>query len=140
MENINIEDLLTAAQTIVMEAGNESYQGQVAVAWVLANRLDRPMYFKQSTLWGVCHAPLQFSCWNNSLDRNLETTMALPFSHPRILEALSIVIRVFLGREPDPTRGADHYFATYIPRPNWANESEFTAQVGVHRFYKLANK
>lgn len=138
MKNPTLEDYLTAAQTIVMECGNEPIAGQIAVAWVLRHRLVRQHYFKQDTLWGVCHAPAQFSCWNNSPDRNLETVMALPYSDRRVLMALQIVIRVFLGIEPDFSRGADHYFADYIKAPPWDNIARRTAIIGKHIFLRLA--
>lgn len=138
MNNPTLEDYLTAAQTIVMEAGQEPTPGQIAVAWVLRHRLVREHYFKQSTLWGVCHAPAQFSCWNNSPDRNLETVMALPYSDRRVLTALQIIIRVFLGIEPDFSRGADHYHADYIVKPSWAKQNKVTTHIGHHIFYRLA--
>lgn len=139
MNKPNLEDLLTAAQTIVMEARNEPYLGRVAVAWVMRHRLERQHYFKQSTLWGVCHAPYQFSCWGNYPDKNLELVMLMPFSHPTILDALAILIRVFAGLEKDESKGADHYYADGIPAPNWTYGQKETIKIGHHHFYKLAS-
>ena len=39
------------------------------------------------------------------------------------------------GREPDPTRGATHYYLEGSPRPFWAEGREPAVQLGAHLFF-----
>lgn len=143
---ISIDDLLAGVQTILGEARAEPYTGQLAVAWVLINRLKRPEYFKADSIYKVCHAPLQFSMWNNSPDNNLEITMGIQLMSPAFLTALHALLGAITGVAPDPTNGADHYhtiakpgYASVWP-PKWADNSKWTTTLNAHRFYKLASK
>lgn len=133
---LSIDDLLAATQTIAMEARTQSINGQIAVGAVLLNRLKRPKYFKCSSIWEVCHAPWQFSCWNNSSDKNLEAVMNMMLNNPVMIESMKAFLTAFEG--VDPTNGADHYFADYIAAPDWAKPKNKTIQIGTHIFYKIA--
>lgn len=133
---LTIDDLLAATQTIAMEARTQTATGQVAIGAVLINRLKRPNYFKCFSIWEVCHAPWQFSCWNNSADKNLETVMMMRLHDPAMIAAMKAFLIAFEGT--DPTNGADHYFADYINTPNWAKIETKTVQIGTHIFYKIA--
>lgn len=141
-----IDDLMAGAYTIIGEARTEPYTGQLAVAWVLVNRLKRPQYFKAFSIFDVCHAPLQFSMWNNSSDRNLEITMAIPLTSQIFLTAMHALLGAITGIAPDPTNGADHYHTVAKPGyakdwpPNWADNSKWTTTLNAHRFYRLASK
>lgn len=42
---------------------------------------------------------------------------------------------IFRGGDYDITKGADHYFATSIPMPEWAEKMVMTIQLGHHKFY-----
>lgn len=136
MTTLSIDDLIAATQTIAMEARTQSVNGQVAVGAVLLNRLSRPKYFKCSTIWEVCHAPWQFSCWNNSSDKNLEVVMMMRLHDRSMITAMKAFLTAFEGT--DPTWGADHYFADYIAPPNWAKPENKTIQIDTHIFYKIA--
>lgn len=145
MKPPTLDDLITSAQTIAMEGRSESYDGQLAIADVLINRLLRPKYFKCETLWEVCHKPLQFSCWNNSPDRNLEIVMAMPIGHPMMITAFAAIttaLRRFSAegwlKNTNFSGGADHYH-THAVNPNWADKTKITRVIGSHIFYKLAD-
>lgn len=61
--------------TIIGEARGEPIEGQVAVAWVIRNRLlARPDKYKSYR--EVCLEPKQFSCWNPS-DPNRQTLLSI---------------------------------------------------------------
>lgn len=51
--------------------------------------------------------------------------------------AWAAAIQVVSGKTPDPTKGANHFYATIIPKPSWADEKKLTIQVGITKFYKL---
>lgn len=138
------DDILAATQTILGEARAEPWIGQVAVAYVLLNRLQRPQYFKCQSIFEVCHKPLQFSMWNNSEDKNLEIVMAIPMSDKRFLTAMAAFLVAASLQLPDPTYGADHYHTIEKPGyaktwpPVWAEEIKKTIDINAHRFYRLA--
>ena len=51
-------------RTVVGEAVGEGTQGQIAVAWVIRNRVRDPRW--PNTIHDVCHQPYQFECMTNS--------------------------------------------------------------------------
>lgn len=141
---VTVDDLIAGAYTVLGEARAESYMGQLAVANVIVNRLNKPTYFKSKSIWEVCHARLQFSMWNNSTDKNLEITMAIPFSDKKFLVALTAMLTAISGTLPDPTFNADHYHTIVKPDyakewpPAWGKLNLRTVDIGAHRFYKVA--
>lgn len=146
VNKLSIDDIVTGTYTILGEARTQTYQGQLAIAYVIINRLHRPNYFMQSSIRGVCRAPLQFSVWNNSADKNLEITVGIPMSSMQFMVAMNALLTAITGTESDPTNGADHYHTTKKPDyaqawpPKWANLAKKTAIIGAHTFYKLANE
>lgn len=125
---------LTVARTVWGEARGEPWIGQVAVAWVIRNRVARPGW------WGrdyesVCLAPRQFSCWDD--------TPAIIDQTPRTMpNCYAAACAVLLDDEPDPTAGATHYHSIRRPSwaaqwpPGWAASLTETARIGGHVFYR----
>lgn len=129
-----VSDPLCLATTVYLEARNQSELGQKAVAEVALRRLE-------SGRWGdsVCEvvtAPKQFA-----------PTLVSPEFRFKNLKAWDASVRVAYAslREwsrPQAARqqvvpGADHFHATHIDPPQWA-QSVPVAQIGDHRFYKVA--
>lgn len=68
----------------------------------------------------MCQKPYQFSCWNkNGLNfAYLSGAKAIPFRE--LAQALIAADQVIVGKVPDPTGGATHYYATNMPKaPTW---------------------
>jgi len=126
-------DVDILARTLYGEARGESQAGQIAVAWVIKNRSKDRRW--PSTIAGVCQQPWQFSCWNSN-DPNRAKLIALTDANPTFVALKGVASSVVDGWVGDPTGGANHYYATYIAKPSWANTMTFTTQIGVHRFYK----
>lgn len=122
------------ARTIYGEARGEPYEGQVAVAAVIRNRVKRPARFGEG-YEGVCLKPKQFSCWNEG-DPNREILQRAGLFDRDMVKAMGIACLVFSGDLHDPTNGADHYFATYIKPPKWSEDMEIKARIGRHLFVK----
>ena len=61
--SLSEEDLNLMAAVMTLECGNESYEGQLAVANVILNRLQSGSW--GSTMSGVVYAPSQFSVVNS---------------------------------------------------------------------------
>lgn len=132
------KDLDVLARTLWGEARGEGYDGQVAVAWTVRNRVDDG---KVSSWWGegyagVCQKPYQFSCWNKN-DPNypyLSGLKAIPAA--QYAQARKAALAVITGEVSDPTKGATHYHATSIKAPAWTKGATLTARLGNHVFYR----
>ena len=126
-------DLDVLARTVFGEARGQEFKGQLAVAWVVRNRVARGKRFSP-TIAGVCLAALQFSCWNRN-DPSFMRLMTVSVPDPAFVTALAAAGMVLTDQAPDPTMGADHYHATYVT-PTWAKEMRKTVQIGAHIFYR----
>jgi N-acetylmuramoyl-L-alanine amidase len=130
------EDLDCLAKTIYGEARGERFIGQIAVAWVVRNRVAarRPWY--GSGIIGVCTKPLQFSCWNR-FDPNRKLLDELKPDNPRYLKARDAALHVLNGEVEDPTDGATHYLALGSLKkiPSWVAYMKQTVKLGAHTFY-----
>ena len=116
--------LALLALMVQTEAGAESYEGKVAVAYVAINRADRAGRSLQSVL-------TQF--------RQCKIDTRLAPSE----ETLAAARAVFYRRVPDPTHGADHFLNVPLERsrtgtvPQWYDERYATVTIGVHTFLNL---
>ncbi len=127
--------LLTAARTLWQEARGEPDEGRRAVAHVFWNRL-------RSRRWGdslasVCLWRAQFSGWLLPGEPNFLEACALPDDDPLLVKLLAIIVAA--ESEPDPTKGATHYFSnTMRVAPAWALSPgvTFLGVIGHQRFYK----
>lgn len=138
-------DLIAMARTLWGEARGEPREGQIAIAWVIRNRLENPGWWSRNqgdgipddTIEAVCRDPAQFSCWWDAQAPRVRT---------RLAESLGPLIElaraVLNGTEPDPTGGADHYHTIARPEyaetwpPKWA-VGQAGVTVGRHLFYRL---
>lgn len=126
-------DFWFLAATIYGEARGEPWQGKVAVAWVIQNRL-------KSRRWGnsyrsVVTAPKQFSCWNAS-DPNYAVIQRANLEDAVFQSCVAAGAAAHFDLCNDPTDGALHYAASYI-RPKWATDD--FVKIGHHHFYRGVN-
>lgn len=133
-----LDDLTLMAGTILMEAGGETFDGKVAVAWVIMNRDKRAAH---PGIDEIVWAPYQFSAWNTDAQAraHLQATM---LSNPSLwnecMKAAAAAIWSFL---PDPTHGATMYLNPVLTKqirggtlPDWYDASKVTAVIGAHEF------
>lgn len=129
-----------AGRTLFGEARNEPFLAQVAVAWVIRNRAERPSWWGRG-VQGVCLKEKQFSCWNNS-DPNRERITTATQDEEKFRRSLAIVALVLHGDLEDPTDGSTHYYTTARPPwanqwpPVWAKALKFTKVIGAHQFLR----
>jgi N-acetylmuramoyl-L-alanine amidase len=135
---VTTTDIDAMARTVWGEARNQSYLGQVSVAYVIKNRARNRM----SSIYNICHAPFQFSCWNKD-DPNLPKVLAISLDNsPSFIEAYGISCLVIVGSIDDPTKGADHYHTINRPPnvkvwpPVWSKDMNQTITIGDHVFYR----
>lgn len=135
-----LDDLTLMAATILMEAGNQSFEGKVAVGWVMMNR-DRKT--SSPGIDDVIFAPWQFSAWNtdNPARARLQDAMTTqPAIWNDCMKAAAAAIWAFV---PDPTHGAVMYLNPVVTRkirggtlPDWYDATKVTAVIGDHEFLK----
>lgn len=120
------------AEALYFEARGETVRGQFAVAEVILNRVDSPLY--PDTVCGVInqgsgrkHAcQFSYTCDGRS-DR---------IGEPAAFETVGKIARVMISGAPRPlTKGATHYHTTAV-RPKWARSYPRTAEIGQHLFYR----
>jgi spore germination cell wall hydrolase CwlJ-like protein len=120
------QSLVCLANNIYYEAASEPYEGKVAVAQVTINRthdIDRP-----KTICGVVYEPSQFTWTRHQLKKVNEKLY---------IEAVNIARRVLTKKERSAIIGKDvTYYHRVDVHPDWADEHEQVAQIGLHVFYK----
>ena len=127
------------ALTVWGEARGEGYDGRVAVAWSIRNRVHDG---KQNSWWGegyagVCQRPWQFSCWNKNDPNYAFMVGARAIPDDEHVQCRIIADQVIDGKVDDPTSGATHYYATGMPvPPAWASGAKQTLRQGRHLFFK----
>lgn len=114
------------AQTVALEAANQSSFGQYLVASVIVNRAKE----RGQTLDQVCLARKQFSAWNDP--RWAKAWLARHYTQTtrhRARNALERAIR-------EPFKEIDHYHTVNI-MPYWAKGHKPIIVEGNHAFYNL---
>ncbi len=114
------------ADNIYYEAGFEPYQGQLAVAQVVLNRIKSHDY--PHTVCGVVYQPYQFT-W---------TLHKQPRKNWRVYRKVyRLAENVLVRRVRSPIIGRDvlFYHAVY-DNPSWAQNVTPVAEIGNHVFYK----
>jgi spore germination cell wall hydrolase CwlJ-like protein len=125
-------DIEILARTIYGEASNQPFTGKLAVASVVMNRV-RKGFAKDAA--SVCLAPKQFSCWNAN-DPGPGRIARVTADSETFQECMAAALCAYNTLLPDPTFGADHYYADYIPPPIWASSMKQTVKIGPHIFLK----
>lgn len=121
-------DCMVLAEAIYHEARGEPLQGQVAVAYVVLNRMES-VYFPD-TISGVvnyrCH--FAYTC-DGSRQSGINDLRAF-------MKSLKVARDVIDGKYQDPTGGADHYFNPSKVTPHWSEHYGKVALIGNHAFHK----
>lgn len=112
-------DLMCLATVVYLEARGEPYEGQLAVAEVIINRVDDQDF--PDTICGVVMQQSQFS-----YQEGLENIVADTMSYQAAYEVY------FCGS--DLTDGATYFHSGSAPY--WAQDFTHTVTIGGHDFYK----
>ena len=128
------DDLYFMMLTIEQEAGGEIYEGKLAVAYVIVNRMGR------NSAINIVLAPSQFSCWDtDSITRRSITAAPIEIQEECYKASVSAYFRLV----DDPTKGATSYLNEEETiredgkLPSWFDESKVTARIGNQTFLKL---
>lgn len=116
-------------QALYFEARGESLDGQIAVAEVILNRVDSPLYPR--TVCGVVKQRGNGGC-QFSYVCNGKTKMG----EKRAADLAGRIARAMLDGAPRLlTDGATHFHTRGV-RPSWAKRFAKTAAIGAHLFYR----
>lgn len=121
------------SEALYFEARGESVKGQFAVAEVILNRVDSPVF--PNSVCGVVgqganngKSGCQFSYKCDGLSERVTEQAAY--------SQVQKIARLMLDGEPRVlTRGATYYHSTIV-NPSWARHFVPTGQIGVHKFYR----
>ena len=127
------EELLLAL-CIWRESRGEPYEGQLAVAHCVRNRVLNPKWWG-SSYYSVVTKKWQFSSMTDPRDRQL--TMFPDPGDERWHTARMIAANVMEGLSSHPMPGADSYYADYIDPPKWATDDKRVGVIGHHVFYNI---
>jgi spore germination cell wall hydrolase CwlJ-like protein len=132
-------ELALLALVVWREASNQGFDGMLAVAWSIRNRVLKP----GKTWWGDDWEEVILKRWQyTSMERsdpNATRVPGDPAKDPSWADALRAAELAYLGDAVDPTEGATHYYNPIAVRdtPAWvtAAGTRFVKQIGLHRFY-----
>jgi spore germination cell wall hydrolase CwlJ-like protein len=134
-------DIGTLARTLYGEARGEAFDGKVAIAWVVVNRVRAGRF--GATVRDVCLKPRQFSCWNLD-DPNRQRIERVTPEDSVFAECLGIaalVYAAFKGRGgalpadlKDATLRSTHYCVSTL-KPYWAQGKNPVCTIGRHAFF-----
>lgn len=116
------DDINLLARTVAAEAGGEPYEGQVAVAAVLLNRVASPEF--PNSISGVVYEPWAFESVSNGLIWNV------PYEHLAV--ATQAAYDALNGW--DPSYGALFFWNPYKPVSGWIWTRPIVIQLGDHVF------
>ncbi len=114
-------DLTLLAQAVRSEAEAEPYEGQVAVAAVILNRVEHPSYPK--TIAGVIFQPGAFEAVSNGT-----------FFKPPLKQSIRAAQDALNGW--DPSHGAIFYWNPATAKSKWIWTRKIHARIGKHVFAK----
>jgi spore germination cell wall hydrolase CwlJ-like protein len=134
----SMAELETMTRTIWAEARGEPSAGQLAVGWVIQNRVKDNRF--PDGYAEVCLQPMQFSCWNTGTPSIPEVRLY----EPAWVLALETALAVMTRKVDDPTKGATHYLNIDETRklrrnhdlPDWVSSLKVTAMIGRHTFLR----
>lgn len=134
VENIHPQ-VLCLAKNIYYEAGNESFDGKVAVAQVTLNRVDHDRF--PETVCGVVYQKTRRTA-NNKLVCQFswvcESVGKIRYHSHRWQESLNVARNAIdQGLQLDELGDALYYHATYV-NPKWRLDR--ITQIGGHIFYR----
>lgn len=130
-------ELSLLAITVWREARGEGFEGMLAVAWSIRNRVKKP----GKKWWGNDWEEVVLKRWQ--YEANLPERPNLLPGDPDVDKSFGMALAAAedaynTESGPDPVAGATHYYAwKLMPEPAWvkAKDTKFVRQIGGHRFY-----
>lgn len=131
------EDVEWLARNIYFEARGENLLGRMVVAFVTLNRVIDKRW--PNTIKGVVTQRKQFSWYNAGTVPDIKNSKV----YEKCKETAKMCIDLYNDMadadgyvDDGIVKGANHYYAAYIPAPSWVDSMEYLGKVGVHLLYK----
>lgn len=134
-------DIGLISMTVWGEARGEEFQGKLAVAYVIFNRIRR-LSCRASQ---VVLKPYQFSFWNTD-DPSRPTMSTIDHEGQVWQDCEQAAIHAFRKTMPDPTNGAEYYMNVELVKKSrggtlpawWASDTDpdSSVSIGAHTFRK----
>ena len=120
------------SEALYFEARGESVKGQFAVAEVIMNRVDSPLF--PNSICGVIHQGTgkRYACQFTYTCDGHDEVIREPRAYQRVAKVAAAVIQ---GAPRALTDGATYYHTDFV-YPRWAKKFARTASIGVHHFYR----
>jgi spore germination cell wall hydrolase CwlJ-like protein len=130
-----IEDWKWAVLTIAQEASSEPFEGKVAVAEVIRNRM-LTRYSSDGTIYSTVLRANQFSGWNTT-DPNRIRVAKMDITHPMMIECIQAYEEAFIKGSRLVGEANLYHAVTMKDYPPWTADLRVTRikQVGAHIFY-----
>lgn len=147
----NDTEQMILARAIYGEARGEPYDGMVAVAWSIRNRVENPSWWPSSeesyfpTYSSIILEPGEYAVFglydeNRPYVENPSLLFDIPEEEAAWRTSYAVAGKVMNGEIPDNTYGADSFESSESrgePAPEWATPDRFTVKIGNHKFYKV---
>jgi N-acetylmuramoyl-L-alanine amidase len=127
-----ITDDALAIVTVFQEAEGEPYQGKLAVAHVIRNRMEEK-FFSDGTVPSTVLRDRQFSGWNGNSPSRVRS-VCIDDSSQAVKDCIGAWADSAEG--DDPTAGAVSYYNPALVTPPWAADFVQTVVIGHHRFMR----
>tara|TARA_R100000781_G_C4061686_1_gene121246 strand:+ start:526 stop:951 length:426 start_codon:yes stop_codon:yes gene_type:complete len=135
-----ITSIICLATAIYFEARGEPTAGQVAVGYVITNRVSDSRFpdnvcevVKQGLTYKYNpKVPIKNKC---QFSFYCDGKPDIPKKGKAWTKALSIAEGVYTGNIYDPTDGSTHYHANYV-KPDWAASKTRVIRINDHIFYR----
>ncbi len=119
--NYTEEEFNLLCRLIEAEAKGESYQGKIAVANVVINRVKDSRF--PNTITNVIYAPRQFSPVSNGAIYNTPSE-----------DSVNAVTAALYGEVQPEAKDAIYFWAKYVKKSNWIWTRQLTGIIGNHCF------
>lgn len=119
--NYTEEEFNLLCRLIEAEAKGESYQGKIAVANVVINRVKDSRF--SNTITNVIYAPRQFSPVSNGAIYNTPSE-----------DSVNAATAALYGEVQPEAKDAIYFWAKYVKKSNWIWTRQLTGIIGNHCF------
>ncbi|NNG05015.1 MAG: cell wall hydrolase [Inquilinus sp.] len=132
------DEVFCLTQNIYFESSIERRDGKSAVAHVTLNRVQNRRY--PDTVCGVVWQNRQFSWTQDGKSDRIPLHDARrreqPWVYEAWIESAEVAVEALLGQSPDPTDGANYYYAHRLVTPSWSRSFTVAAVIGNHTFMR----
>lgn len=145
LATITEEDQMCLAQNIYFEAGNQSVEGQVAVAWVTLNRMEDSSFpdticdvvkqARRDENGNIIRHKCQFSWYCDGKSDKIPSDVVSQRAWEKAQLISHVVLLDWARANSSPVQNATFYHANYV-KPSWARAFDKVAVVGDHIFYE----